>query len=310
MNRPKAGPSWATDLHDDDDDDSDIEYLSAQSDASGNDTDEEPSREESEIRENVITIEVPPDFLLKSSPSSPSSPTNGGSGGRHGAGQPRKEARAGPHVGSHASEASPRPTSNSNREPYTSKENRRILRYIKENKLYRDKIKGNLVWKKMAAANVVPNRSWASLKDHFRRYLMHDLDWYSDRSIEPRVKSKIKEAMEPKVNQDAPKTFKPYSDAEDMAIVEYVTNHVEEGYGLKGNGFWQRMTKHNTIPDRTWEGVRERFTKRIVLNLHRYAQPVLSRKKAEFIMRYAKVKDDKCSAILTKLEEVSPWWRS
>ncbi|XP_045120853.1 uncharacterized protein LOC123510107 isoform X2 [Portunus trituberculatus] len=58
---------------------------------------------------------------------------------------------------------------------YTHWEELKTLEYIKESCSYH-KLKGVAFWKKMEAKNIVPERTWQSLKEHFRRQIMPKLN--------------------------------------------------------------------------------------------------------------------------------------
>lgn len=60
------------------------------------------------------------------------------------------------------------------RRPYTRKEENEILHYITENEVHYD-LRGNAVWKNMVQAGVGQSRTYQSLKEHFRRFIVDRL---------------------------------------------------------------------------------------------------------------------------------------
>ncbi|XP_017304608.1 dentin sialophosphoprotein [Diaphorina citri] len=74
------------------------------------------------------------------------------------------------------------------RVPYLHYEKVKMLNYLKTKKL--DSIKGNVFWKLMEADNVLPERTWQSLKNHFFRSLVHELRMYN---LEPSFEKKLKQ---------------------------------------------------------------------------------------------------------------------
>uniref|UniRef100_A0A8D9A970 Telomeric repeat-binding factor 2-interacting protein 1 n=1 Tax=Cacopsylla melanoneura TaxID=428564 RepID=A0A8D9A970_9HEMI len=84
-------------------------------------------------------------------------------------------------IGSILTPAPSKPQSNirSIRMPYLSYEKVNMIKYLIDNTTRLDSIKGNVFWKEMEGAGAVPGRTWQSLKNHFFRSLVFELDTYS-----------------------------------------------------------------------------------------------------------------------------------
>merc|ERR1719203_3207 len=67
--------------------------------------------------------------------------------------------------------------SSGGRNPYTVNEDLKIVKFIVETKRY-DETGGNSLWKTMEERKVVPNRSWSSLKERFRKVIMGNIDQF------------------------------------------------------------------------------------------------------------------------------------
>ncbi|KAK4324359.1 hypothetical protein Pmani_004986 [Petrolisthes manimaculis] len=65
-------------------------------------------------------------------------------------------------------------TSKFNRGAYTHKERKAIVDYIIKHKRFRE-VKGNTVWKRLESEQVCPGRTWQSMKEHYRRYIIYNL---------------------------------------------------------------------------------------------------------------------------------------
>lgn len=203
---------------------------------------------------------------------------------------------------------------------YSKEEDEKILKHIIINKHY-SLLKGNKLWMQMEEDNVVPNRTWQSLKDRFRR---HILEHIVDYRLHPKYRMNLIDAMKPgptKTHDESPEDTSqqtethpnktasrgaPYTKVEDMAIVSYILNPLSSvTTGIKGNVLWQELEKSDKVPGRTWQGLKERFMKRILPNLYNYAHPGLTENKAKQILHAAGVSSDKSKSILHKLNQVS-----
>ncbi|XP_063877121.1 inner centromere protein A-like isoform X3 [Scylla paramamosain] len=63
------------------------------------------------------------------------------------------------------------------RQSYTHKERVKILQYIKKTSGY-NKVNGNALWKEIEEKEVCPRRTWQSMREHFRRYIVHHLEQF------------------------------------------------------------------------------------------------------------------------------------
>lgn len=64
------------------------------------------------------------------------------------------------------------------RAPYTLFEKEAIIKFLVANNRYNN-LKGNSVWKTMEVRNVCPIRTYQSLKEHFSKVIIHELDRFS-----------------------------------------------------------------------------------------------------------------------------------
>ncbi|KAI5737471.1 hypothetical protein M8J76_013937 [Diaphorina citri] len=80
-----------------------------------------------------------------------------------------------------------RPTSS--RIPYLSYEKVNMIKYLLKNASWLHTIKGNVFWKEMEGANAVHGRTWQSLKNHFFKSLVFELDQYN---LDPKFEKKLK----------------------------------------------------------------------------------------------------------------------
>lgn len=72
---------------------------------------------------------------------------------------------------------------------YLHHEKLKMLTYLESQSSRLHAIKGNVFWKEMEAAGVLPGRPWQSLKNHFSRYLINDLAMYN---LSPNFESKLR----------------------------------------------------------------------------------------------------------------------
>ena len=68
---------------------------------------------------------------------------------------------------------------------YTHTEKLKILQYIVKNYAYSE-VKGNKLWKEMSEH--IPDRSWQSLKEHFKKRLIYDLHFSHFKLTEGQIK--------------------------------------------------------------------------------------------------------------------------
>lgn len=60
------------------------------------------------------------------------------------------------------------------RPEYTYEEENAIVHFIVKKDAY-NMVKGDKLWKDMEEENICPNRTWQSLKQHFRKFMINDL---------------------------------------------------------------------------------------------------------------------------------------
>lgn len=173
-----------------------------------------------------------------------------------------------------------------------------------------DELKGNALWKDAENNDTLPQRSWQSMKERFRKYIIGNIDTFD---INKEHKEKIKKYYfeesysKPKeIRQQINTTFsktRVYTTEEDMEILNRVIRR--NGFDLvKGNSFWYDMEadlKKKKKCDRTWQSLKERYNKRIVPNLYNYD---VKKEMAEKILLSAPgMTDTTKAAILRKINK-------
>ncbi|KAL1457456.1 hypothetical protein WDU94_007687 [Cyamophila willieti] len=83
----------------------------------------------------------------------------------------------------------PKSSVRSSRMPYLSYEKVNMMKYLMDNTSRLNSIKGNVFWKEMEGAGAVPGRTWQSLKNHFFRSMVFELDSYN---LEPKFQQRLK----------------------------------------------------------------------------------------------------------------------
>ncbi|XP_076048677.1 uncharacterized protein LOC143029709 isoform X2 [Oratosquilla oratoria] len=85
------------------------------------------------------------------------------------------------------------------RQSYTLQEERAIVQYIKQECRF-DDVKGKTLWVDMEQAKVCPGRSWGSMKEHFRKFIVHKIEQFI---VDPLIIKKVNGIMSPSVSEMA-----------------------------------------------------------------------------------------------------------
>ncbi|EEZ98702.1 hypothetical protein TcasGA2_TC001241 [Tribolium castaneum] len=153
---------------------------------------------------------------------------------------------------------------------YSQDEEKKIVDYIvANNDFYR--IKGDKLWQEMAEAQVV-NRSWHSLKQHFRKRIVHELH-YPRYELDQKTVELFREhfyripTKGDTVRRETAGNLPFYSEAEEKKIVDYIVEHHYFGR-IKGDKLWKEIAEAKVV-DRSWQGLKQHFRKKIINELHK-----------------------------------------
>ncbi|XP_064090364.1 ras guanine nucleotide exchange factor Y-like isoform X2 [Macrobrachium nipponense] len=159
--------------------------------------------------------------------------------------------------------------------PYTSSEDVKILRYIIKYKGY-DKLGGNIFWKDMEASETIPGRSWHSLKERYRKRIIHHLPIFLHYGInENHLKRLSSETGERKDHgnqskNDSNSRKRPYTRDEDYLILKFISENKRHSQ-IGGKLMWVLMSECiEGLQGRTWLSLKERFRRTIMKNLGSY----------------------------------------
>ena len=121
---------------------------------------------------------------------------------------------------------------------------------------------GNKLWKKIAVIDELQGRSWQSIKNRFRRYIITDLDTYGTRKEELEDADSKLQTLKVKHDPVVKGAKTPYSQLEDNDIIKFIAESGQFGE-VGGVLFWQRMEKLLVVPGRSWQSLKQRFHKQI-----------------------------------------------
>ncbi|XP_066973721.1 serine-rich adhesin for platelets-like isoform X2 [Macrobrachium rosenbergii] len=158
--------------------------------------------------------------------------------------------------------------------PYTSSEDVKILKYIIKYKGY-DKLGGNVFWKDMEASKTVPGRSWHSLKERYRKRIVHHLPIFLHYGINEnhlrRLSSGAGEIDHGSQSKDDSNIRKrPYTRDEDYLILKFISENKRHSQ-IGGKLMWVLMSESiEGLQGRTWLSLKERFRRTIMKNLGSY----------------------------------------
>ena len=137
------------------------------------------------------------------------------------------------------------------RKHYTAEEDAILEQFVKENGVYEAR-KGIGVWELMEKLNVVPDRTWASMKQRCNKAIFPKM---SQNDLKKRIKdSELPEFRNLQINRMPP----VYTIEEDNEIVRYIADHeyYNEVYTLK---LWKKLAKRGTIGKRGFKSLSDRY---------------------------------------------------
>lgn len=166
-------------------------------------------------------------------------------------------------------------TGNGIKTAYTHEEDVKILRYIDDNSKH-NLVGGRELWQKMEREGILPNRSWHSLKERYRKRIVPNLHIYQRYGLHKTMLERFKskgdlQPMEELRRAKASETYRqPYSHMEDLRILNFIIRnkrHSEVG----GKSLWTLMaTCEGGLKGRSWLSLKERFRMSIVKHLHSF----------------------------------------
>ena len=142
--------------------------------------------------------------------------------------------------------------SSNGKSPYTSQEDEIIVNFIKENDGFAMR-KGNQIWKNLERQNLLPGRSWQSLKNRFLKAILKNLSGEDF----------------PAVAVSVMKPAKFYAEVEDEAILNYIVDN-NLYTKVKGNNMWKILEDRKILVNRSAQSMKERFRKYIMPNLKKF----------------------------------------
>jgi len=145
------------------------------------------------------------------------------------------------------------------RNAYTPKEDATLAKYIRDRGLFAER-KGRALWQDIAAKEVLPERSWQSMKNRFLK------------TIVPRLGRKYFTRLS-KAEEEGARHMEfvcgAYTMEEDVRIATYIAKNHRQG-DVGGTALWKLMEERDVCTSRTWQSMKERYLKRIRLHLDRY----------------------------------------
>ena len=165
--------------------------------------------------------------------------------------------------------------------PYSTEEERSMVKYFLNHTGKYAQRRGNLIWKEMEAARICPGRSWASLKQRFSSFVQSNLEAFGvfegtfmgvaelqlTKDTSPASETATDRTEEDASNREGSHTGskfrKPYSAKEEKELVDYL---LTKG-GLSrvgGNQLWKEMEEEGVCTGRSWQSLKARFAKAII----------------------------------------------
>ncbi|KAI2805090.1 hypothetical protein BLOT_004081 [Blomia tropicalis] len=154
---------------------------------------------------------------------------------------------------------------------YTQAEDKKIIEYIINNNSFRD-IKGNELYKNMEKY-FNKKRSWQSLKNRFLRTILPNFSLIADLLNIKIDHREIFENANWKNTSISPTKSCPYTKQDDEELLICVQSDDLKLLPINGNKIWQEVEKRFKFRNersRTWQSLKERFTKRIVPTIYNY----------------------------------------
>lgn len=164
------------------------------------------------------------------------------------------------------------------RDPYSLEEDSHLVDYFLARGGF-SRIRGNSIWMTIERSNILPGRSWQSLKNRFQKSIlkkMGNLEFgvtveelkEADRKIYGVESDEDKDEDEDAGEKEKP-IRRPYSIAEDKKILGYILEN-KRFADTGGRAFWINLEESNVLNDRTWQSMKERFRKVLIKNIENY----------------------------------------
>ncbi|XP_022258359.1 uncharacterized protein LOC111089702 [Limulus polyphemus] len=178
------------------------------------------------------------------------------------------------------------------RKEYSVEDQQAIINFICTKNRYSE-IKGTRLWKDMESKNVLPSRTWQSMKEHFLKQIYPNLKAFnlSKLQIQKFIHSKNEKGYLSRENLKLHNLGKGYPEAdrqslaesvfslgdkncytteEDQKIIDYIFEDGSLAYrNVKGTVIWKDMERIS-LTNHSWQSMKERFLKRIVPNISKY----------------------------------------
>ncbi|XP_076319014.1 uncharacterized protein LOC143229982 [Tachypleus tridentatus] len=178
------------------------------------------------------------------------------------------------------------------RKEYSVEDQQAIINFICTKNRYTE-IKGTRLWKDMEFRNVLPDRTWQSMKEHFLKQIYPKLKDFnlSTSQIQKFMQSKNEKGYLSRENLKLHNISKEFPEAdreslagsvfslgdkncytveEDQKIIDYIFEDGSIAYrNVKGTVIWKDMERIS-LTNHTWQSMKERFLKRIVPNISKY----------------------------------------
>lgn len=160
------------------------------------------------------------------------------------------------------------------RTPYSHDEDQGMLDYVIQNSAYAD-VKGRRFWQEAEQIGICPGRTWQSMKERFLKHIMKSLDSYElTRDQKARLENVGKHSggkYGPSHDQvsiaSSTSSLAFYTTEEDVRIIEEVLA-THQWDKVCGNAIWKEI--EHKFRNRSWQGLKERYLKRIIPNLDGY----------------------------------------
>ncbi|KAF0306369.1 hypothetical protein FJT64_022074 [Amphibalanus amphitrite] len=159
------------------------------------------------------------------------------------------------------------------RQAYSWAEEEVLLRRVLAEQAAGGLLGGRRVWERLQDSGVLPGRSWQSLKEHWRRMAPRLRN--SARLTESQRRQLCRALRRPAGPGRRGAPARPYTRAEDLAMLRYLQEEPRRALGVSGRALWQEMAAalaRPGRPTRSWQSLKERFHKRIAPALREYRE--------------------------------------
>ena len=125
----------------------------------------------------------------------------------------------------------------------------------------------------METQGVCPGRSWQSIKGRFDKHILPTLNRFGTTRTElSEADGKVKTALAAVVAEEGNASRvvgMSYSRAEDLAILGFIADNKRFG-DVGGVDMWKLMEQREVLVGRSWQSMKERFRKKILINIKSY----------------------------------------